>query len=154
MIRFAAVYMRTRAIADLLLDLRKSFAQSLSSFIPFLSHSSVGSQNSLQIAGRLEISQKQHDFHDKPATVAGDTNGDTGLEVAALQLEAVMDLPTLNTRAGLYIFTNSLVGATLLRDARDSLQTAPRTTTYGRLHYRQLSTFSLQGTYHVWRSLK
>jgi mediator of RNA polymerase II transcription subunit 5 len=92
------------------LDLRKSFAQSLSSFISFLSHSSIGSQNSLQIASRLEISQKQHDFDSKHATTNGETNGDTGLEVAALQLEAVMDLPTVNTRAGLYIFLNSLVG--------------------------------------------
>lgn len=90
-------------------DLRKSFARSLSSFIPFLSHSSIGSQNALQIASRLELSQKQHDFHDKPATMDGEVNGDAGLEVAALQLDAVMDLPTVNTRAGLYIFLNSLV---------------------------------------------
>jgi mediator of RNA polymerase II transcription subunit 5 len=75
-----------------------------------LSHSSIGSQNSLQIASRLEISQKQHDFHDKPATVNGETNGDAELDVATLQLEAVMDLPTINTRAGLYVFLNSLVG--------------------------------------------
>ncbi|KAF2027859.1 mediator of RNA polymeras-like protein II transcription subunit 5 [Setomelanomma holmii] len=97
-------------------DLRKSFAQSLSTFISFLSHSSIGSQNSLQIAGRLEISQKQHDFHDKPATVNGETNSDTGLEVAALQLEAVMDLPNVNTRAGLFIFANSLLVARPLTD--------------------------------------
>lgn len=56
------------------------------------------------------MSQKQHDFHDKPVTVNGETSGDAALEVAALQLEAVMDLPTLNTRAGLYVFLNSLVG--------------------------------------------
>jgi mediator of RNA polymerase II transcription subunit 5 len=31
------------------------------------------------------------------------------MEVVALQLEAVMELPVLNTRAGLYIFLNSLV---------------------------------------------
>jgi mediator of RNA polymerase II transcription subunit 5 len=41
--------------------------------------------------------------------VDGETNGDAGLEVAALQLDAVMDLPTMNTRAGLYVFFNSLV---------------------------------------------
>jgi mediator of RNA polymerase II transcription subunit 5 len=69
----------------------------------------MGSQNSLQIASRLEISQKQHDFHNKPATVNGENSTDTGLEVAALQLEGVMDLPIVNTRAGLYIFFNSLV---------------------------------------------
>lgn len=83
--------------------------KSFSSFITFLSHNSIGSQNSLQIANRLEISQKQHDFHDKPATLNGESNGDTGLEVAALQLNNVMDLQTVNTRAGLYVFLNSLV---------------------------------------------
>ncbi|KAH7389637.1 mediator complex, subunit Med5 [Phaeosphaeria sp. MPI-PUGE-AT-0046c] len=97
-------------------DLRKSFARSLSSFITFLSHNSVGSQNSLQIASRLEISQKQHDFHDKPATINGESSGDTGLEVAALQLDAVMDLQNVNTRAGLYVFLNSLLVARPLTD--------------------------------------
>jgi mediator of RNA polymerase II transcription subunit 5 len=83
-------------------DVRKAFAQSLSSFIPFLS------QTSLQIANRLELSQKEHEFHDKPlVTVNGDTG--EGLDVAALQLDAVIDLPNINTRAGLYIFLNSLV---------------------------------------------
>ncbi|KAL5114291.1 mediator complex subunit [Pleosporales sp. CAS-2024a] len=94
---------------DRQLDLRKSFTKSLSSFIAFLSHNSIGSQNSLQIANRLEISQKQHGFYDKPATVDGETNQDAGLEVAALQLDAVMDLPSVNTRAGLYIFLNSIL---------------------------------------------
>lgn len=95
--------------ANTRLDIRKAFAQSLSSFIPFLSHNSVGSQTSLQLANRLEISQKQHDFYNKLPTVNGETNGNPGLEVAVLQLEAVMDLPLLNTRAGLYVWLNSLV---------------------------------------------
>jgi mediator of RNA polymerase II transcription subunit 5 len=100
------------------IDLRKNFAKSLSSFIPFLSHNSIGSQNSLQIASRLEISQKQHDFFDKPITVNGEPTGDAGLEVAALQLEGVMDLQTVNTRAGLYIFLNALVCGKLTRHFR------------------------------------
>ena len=100
------------------LDLRKSFARSLSSFITFLSHNSIGSQNSLQIASRLEISQKQHDFQDKPATIDGESSGDSGLEVAALQLDTVMDLQTVNTRAGLYVFLNSLVRGHLLAIAQ------------------------------------
>lgn len=87
------------------LDVRKAFAQSLSTFIPFLS------QTSLQIANRLELSQKEHDFHDKSLShVNGDAGENAGLEVAALQLEAVMDLPILNTRPGLFIFVNSIVG--------------------------------------------
>jgi hypothetical protein len=85
-------------------DVRKTFIQSLSTFIPFLS------QTSLQIANRLELSQKEHDFHDKSlATANGDASENAGLEVAALQLENVLDLAQLNTRAGLYIFLNSLV---------------------------------------------
>lgn len=59
------------------------------------------------------MSQKQHDFHDKSVTMNGEVNGDAGLEVAALQLEAVIDLPIVNTRAGLYVFLNSMVCAAL-----------------------------------------
>jgi hypothetical protein len=86
-------------------DVRKTFIQPLSTFIQFLS------QTSLQIANRLELSQKEHDFHDKSlATANGDTSENPGLEVAAaLHLENVLDLALLNTRAGLYIFLNSLV---------------------------------------------
>lgn len=38
-----------------------------------------------------------------------DGSGSHGLDVAVLQLETVMDLPIINTRAGLYVFINSLV---------------------------------------------
>lgn len=62
------------------------------------------------------MSQKQHDFFDKPTTVNGEVSGDTGLEVAAIQLETVIDLSTLNTRAGLYIFLSSLLVGRPLTD--------------------------------------
>ena len=39
----------------------------------------------------------------------GQGNENAGLEVAALQLDAVMELPQADTRAGLYIFLNALV---------------------------------------------
>ncbi|KAF2656859.1 Med5-domain-containing protein [Lophiostoma macrostomum CBS 122681] len=92
-------------------DTRKTFVESLSTFIPFLS------QTSLQLANRLELSQKEHDFHDKSlSNINGDASENAGLEVAALQVEAVMDLPNLNTRAGLYIFLNSLLVARPLTD--------------------------------------
>ncbi|KAF2737281.1 mediator of RNA polymeras-like protein II transcription subunit 5 [Polyplosphaeria fusca] len=92
-------------------DLRRVFAQSLSTFIPFLA------QTSITIANRLEISQKEHDLHDRPlAQVSNDAAENAGLEVAALQLEAVMDLAVLNTRAGLYVFINSLLVARPLMD--------------------------------------
>lgn len=91
------------------LDLRKRFAHSLASFIPFLSHNSLGLQSSLEIAHRLEMSQKHHELYEKPANVEGAPSENASLEVAALQLEAVMDLPLVPTRAGLYVFLNSLV---------------------------------------------
>lgn len=70
----------------------------------------MGSQTSLQLANRLEMSQKQHEFYEKLPTVNGEPNESQGLEVAALQLdEAVMDLANENTRAGLYVFLNALV---------------------------------------------
>lgn len=85
-------------------DIRKGFAQALTAFIPFLS------QTSIQIANRLEIYQKEHDLNDKSAsTTNGGANENAGLDVAALQLEAVIDLPQISTRAGLYVFLSSLV---------------------------------------------
>jgi mediator of RNA polymerase II transcription subunit 5 len=92
------------------LDLRKNFIRSLSSFIPFLSNNSGGSHQSLQLAERLEISQKRHDFYEKLPNDNGEETGNAGLEVAALHLDAVMELPQVNTRAGLYVFLNALVG--------------------------------------------
>lgn len=97
-------------------DLRKEFIQALNSFIPFLSNQSAGSQTSLQLANRLEISQKQHDLYEKLTAVNGDATESPNLEVAALQLEAVMDLPAVNTRPGLYVFMNALLVARPLTD--------------------------------------
>ena len=51
-------------------------------------------------------------FYEKLPNVNGEENGNAGLEVAALQLDAVMELPQVNTRAGLYIFLNALVSHT------------------------------------------
>ncbi|KAF2013729.1 mediator of RNA polymeras-like protein II transcription subunit 5 [Aaosphaeria arxii CBS 175.79] len=93
-------------------DIRKQFAQALTTFVSFLS------QTSLQIANRIEISQKEHDFHDKPtANADGDVSENHELEVAALQLGAVIDLPMMNTRAGLYVYLNSLLVARPLTDS-------------------------------------
>jgi mediator of RNA polymerase II transcription subunit 5 len=86
------------------LGVRKQFAQALSTFIPFLS------QTSIPIANRLELSQKEHGLQDKALSRAGEeANENAKLEVAALQVEAVVDLPHINTRAGLYVFLSSLV---------------------------------------------
>jgi mediator of RNA polymerase II transcription subunit 5 len=70
-------------------------------------------QTPLSLAERLEISQKQHDFYEKLPNVSGEGHANTSLEVAALQLDAVMELPQVNTRAGLYVFLNALVGPRL-----------------------------------------
>ena len=90
-------------------EVRKGLSKALSSFIPFLSNNSAGSQTSLSLANRLEISQKQHDLCEKLPNVNGEGGESAGLEVAALQLDAVMELPQANTRAGLYVFLNALV---------------------------------------------
>lgn len=55
------------------------------------------------------MSQKQHELYQKPSNIEGVPNENTSLDVAALHLEAVMDLPLVSTRAGLYLFLNSLV---------------------------------------------
>ena len=55
------------------------------------------------------MSQKQHEIHDKSPTIGGERAESAGLEVAALQLETVMDLPIINTRAGLFVFLNAMV---------------------------------------------
>ncbi|OCK81468.1 Med5-domain-containing protein [Lepidopterella palustris CBS 459.81] len=91
-------------------DVRKSFARSLSVFIPFLA------QTSIPIANRLEISQKEHGLDDNTSNELNGGTGGNELDVAAIQLDAVMDLPIINTRAGLYIFINSLLVARPLTD--------------------------------------
>lgn len=120
-------------------------AQALSSFIPFLSHNSLGSQSSLDIANRLEISQKQHQFYEKSATIDGVQNGNANLEVAALQLDAVMEMPMVSSRAGLYVFLNSLVRLICRRMATAHFVLACRSSTYRRGHDRQLFAIEVQG---------
>ncbi|KAF2490783.1 Med5-domain-containing protein [Lophium mytilinum] len=91
-------------------ELRKAFSQSLSSFIPLLE------QTSPTIASRLEESQTKHALLIDPGNDLNGGTGDNGLAVASIQLESLMDLPTINTRAGLYIFLNSLLVARPLTD--------------------------------------
>ncbi|KAF2840549.1 Med5-domain-containing protein [Patellaria atrata CBS 101060] len=91
-------------------DFRKSFGKSLSLFISFLS------QTSVETANRLEGAQKQHGLVDDTSDeTAGNATGN-GLDVSTLQLEATVDLPLYNSRAGLYVFINSLLFARPLTD--------------------------------------
>jgi mediator of RNA polymerase II transcription subunit 5 len=123
-------------------ELRKSFSQALSSFIPLLE------QTSLQIANRLELSQKQHGLH---VELDGDLNGgagENGLAVATIQLESLMDLPSINTRAGLYIFLNSLVRAPVtLIPSIVLIRQACRSSVDGRCHDYQLPKCKIQSMF-------
>lgn len=83
---------------------RKSLSESLTFFIPHLN------QSSLQLGDRLGMLQKQYSLTtDHASDGMHDGPGSHGLDVSVLQLETVMDLPIINTRAGLYVFINSLV---------------------------------------------
>ena len=83
-------------------DIRENFARSLSMFVPFLS------QTSLQLAARLETFGKEYFsmFDGQQSKAIGD-GGDNvmGMDVSALELHD----PMVHSRAGLYIFLNSLV---------------------------------------------
>ncbi|KAF4314226.1 Mediator complex subunit Med5 [Botryosphaeria dothidea] len=90
---------------------RKSLSESLTFFIPHLN------QSSLQLGDRLGMLQKQYSLTtDHASGGMHDGPGSHGLDVSVLQLETVMDLPIINTRAGLYVFINSLLIARPLTD--------------------------------------
>lgn len=90
---------------------RKSLSESLTFFIPHLN------QSSLQLGDRLGMLQKQYSLTtDHASDGMHDGPGSHGLDVSVLQLETVMDLPIINTRAGLYVFINSLLIARPLTD--------------------------------------
>ncbi|KAK8175814.1 mediator complex, subunit Med5 [Phyllosticta citrichinensis] len=88
----------------------KALSESITAFMPHLS------QSSLQLADRLGMLQKQYSLSDHAANAVDDGSAHNGLDVAVLQLETVMDLPVINTRAGLYVFVNSLLSARPLTD--------------------------------------
>ncbi|KAF2142643.1 uncharacterized protein K452DRAFT_318229 [Aplosporella prunicola CBS 121167] len=91
--------------------LRKSLAQSLALFNPQLSQA-----GGIALAERLAMFQKQYNLLENTGTGPNDTSVSLSNEVALLQLESVMDLPLINTRAGLYVFINSLLIARPLTD--------------------------------------
>jgi mediator of RNA polymerase II transcription subunit 5 len=65
----------------------------------------------MQVANRLEEVQRQRNLtvEAMPGLDAAAANGAGALDVGSMQADAVMELPPANTRAGLYIFINSLV---------------------------------------------
>ncbi|KAF4546371.1 Mediator complex subunit Med5 [Lasiodiplodia theobromae] len=65
-----------------------------------------------KVAGVVEMALPK----DNASSGMNDGTGSHGLDVSVLQLETVMDLPIINSRAGLYVFVNSLLIARPLTD--------------------------------------
>ncbi|KAF2399114.1 Med5-domain-containing protein [Trichodelitschia bisporula] len=92
-------------------DLRKDLSQALSSFVAYWGH--VSPQHP-QNANRLDMSQKQRGLTDEGLD---GSSSQTALDVAAaIQVESVIDLPSMYTRAGVFIFLSSLLSAYPLTD--------------------------------------
>lgn len=79
-------------------SIRKALSQAISSFVP------LWSQMNPQMASRLETAQKQLNLVDEKAEKALE---EVGLD-AAIQVESVMDMPVVHSRAHLYILVSSL----------------------------------------------
>jgi hypothetical protein len=95
------------------------------------------------------MSQKQHELYEKPATIEGVQDENANLEVAALQLDSVMDLPFVSTRAGLYVFLNSLVCTAPLHLRLAKNLAACCSSAHRRHYYCQLSLFKIQGVFNL-----
>jgi mediator of RNA polymerase II transcription subunit 5 len=87
-----------------LLDLRKNLSRALSSFIPYWTHASP---QHVQNSARLELAQTSRSLVDKSEHAASQ---DGTMDVtAALQVDAVLDLPLIHTRPGIFLFISALV---------------------------------------------
>ncbi|KAI0009032.1 Med5-domain-containing protein [Xylariaceae sp. FL0662B] len=95
-------------------DARKALSESLASFIPSIL------QSASQIAGRLELFRTETLASFEPADKKEDaSHGMDELLESAMALDSVVvsELPTVNSRAGLYIYLNAcLVGRPLIDD--------------------------------------
>jgi len=91
------------------IEQREILAHALTVFIPFWAQTSP--QHAQNIS-RLEDAQKHHSLVEEIPKMGAD---DSTMDVAAaVQIEAVLDLPFMHTRAALFIFLNSLVGNAIL----------------------------------------
>ncbi|KAF2759673.1 Med5-domain-containing protein [Pseudovirgaria hyperparasitica] len=89
---------------------KKSLAQAVSTFVPFLA------QISINTSSRLAELQKSHDLVEEPLNdIVGDKEAND-LAVATMQLQSVAELPVINSRSGLFIFLNSLLVGRPLTD--------------------------------------
>lgn len=85
-------------------DQREDLAHSLTIFVPFWAQNSP---QHAQNASRLELVQKHHSLIED--TPKGGVD-ESGLDVAAaMQIEAVLEIALMHTRAALFLFLNSLV---------------------------------------------
>ncbi|KAK3082359.1 hypothetical protein LTS18_004271 [Coniosporium uncinatum] len=87
--------------------LRTDLSKALSSFI------ALWTQNDPHNAQRLELCQKSYGLIEE---TEHPVDQDDSLDVAALQVDTVIDLPIINTRAGVYVFLNALLVARPLTD--------------------------------------
>ena len=101
-------------------EIRKSLSQTLATFVPFLSH------NSPQIAARLELFLTQTlavlEPVDKKVQAANAELNDIIDESMGLGIESIVvaDMPVMNSRAGLYVWLNSLVCCILFTHEQES----------------------------------
>ncbi|KAJ5179737.1 hypothetical protein N7492_002947 [Penicillium capsulatum] len=93
--------------------LKIKLGQALSSYLPLCV------DVSLPLRQRLDALQKEFNLFGEQPSKSQEHLGIEGVNVSALQFEAsVMDGPVINTRAGLYVYLNSiLVGRPLLDDS-------------------------------------
>lgn len=92
--------------------LKIKLGQGLSAYLPLCV------EVSLPLRNRLDSLQKEFNLYGEPASKSLDMTIMDGMNVNALQFEAsVMDGPVINSRAGLYVYINSmLVGRPLIDD--------------------------------------
>lgn len=85
-------------------DLKTKLGQALSSYLPLCV------DVSLPLRHRLDTIQKDFNLYGEQPSKPLEHPAIDGMNVNALQFEAsVMDGPVINTRAGLYVYLNSMV---------------------------------------------
>lgn len=89
--------------------LKTRLGQALTSYLPLCV------DVSLPLRHRLDSLQKEFNLFGEQASKPMDHSAIEGMNVNSLQFEAsVMDGPVINTRAGLYVYLNSMVSITLV----------------------------------------
>lgn len=87
-----------------LIELKTKLGQALTSYLPLCV------DVSLPLRHRLDTLQKEFNLYGEQPSKQLDHPTIEGMNVNALQFEAsVMDGPVINTRAGLYVYLNSMV---------------------------------------------